>query len=53
MALPISFCPGTFGVSCASLRDVARLIDELRFDPVWLWDHDVSWNDPRESVIEG
>lgn len=51
--LPTGFCLGTFGVSFASLRNTARLIDELRFDSVWLWDHYVSWNDPRESVIEG
>jgi alkanesulfonate monooxygenase SsuD/methylene tetrahydromethanopterin reductase-like flavin-dependent oxidoreductase (luciferase family) len=53
MVLPTGFCLGTFGVSYANLRDAARLIDELRFDSVWLWDHYVSWNDPREAVIEG
>jgi len=36
MVLPTGFCLGTFGVSYANLRDAARLIDELRFDSVWL-----------------
>lgn len=53
MTLPIGFCLGTFGVSYAELREAARLLDVLRFDSVWLWDHYVSWNDPREPVIEG
>jgi alkanesulfonate monooxygenase SsuD/methylene tetrahydromethanopterin reductase-like flavin-dependent oxidoreductase (luciferase family) len=53
MPLPVGFCLGTFGVSYAELRNAARLLDALRFDSVWLWDHYVSWNDPREPVIEG
>ncbi len=53
MTLPIGFCLGTFGVSYAEVREAARLLDVLRFDSVWLWDHYVSWNDPREPVIEG
>jgi hypothetical protein len=41
MVLPTGFCLGAFGVSCASVRDAARLIDELRFDhadPGALWE---------------
>lgn len=53
MTLPLGFCLGTFGVSYVELRDAARLLDALGFDSVWLWDHYVSWNDPREPVIEG
>src|SRR5215208_2789794 len=29
-----------------------RKLDQLGFDSVWVWDHYMSWNDPRESVLE-
>jgi len=53
LKLPVGFCLGTFGVTYAELRRTARMLDALGFDSVWLWDHYVSWNDPREPVIEG
>lgn len=50
--IPVGFCLGTFGTSYAALREAARLIDDTGFDSIWLWDHYVSWNDPREPVLE-
>lgn len=51
--IAIGFCIGTFGVRYADLREAAQQIDSLGFDSIWVWDHYVSWNDPRESVLEG
>jgi alkanesulfonate monooxygenase SsuD/methylene tetrahydromethanopterin reductase-like flavin-dependent oxidoreductase (luciferase family) len=50
--IPIGFCLATFGVRYSEIREAARQIDALGFDSIWLWDHYVSWNDPRESVLE-
>jgi alkanesulfonate monooxygenase SsuD/methylene tetrahydromethanopterin reductase-like flavin-dependent oxidoreductase (luciferase family) len=50
--IPVGFCLGTFGTRYADIREAARLLDDLGFDSVWLWDHYVSWNDPREPVLE-
>ncbi|NJK78381.1 MAG: LLM class flavin-dependent oxidoreductase [Chloroflexaceae bacterium] len=51
--LPIGFCLVTFGTSYSDLRRAAQHIDALGFDSIWVWDHYVSWNDPREPVLEG
>lgn len=51
--IKIGICLGSFGTSFAAVRDAARQLDALGFDSVWLWDHYVSWNDPREPVLEG
>lgn len=51
--IPLGFCLGTFGTTYRELRTAAQTIDELGFDSVWVWDHYVSWNDPRESALEG
>ncbi len=50
--IAVGFCLGVFGATYAQVREVARLIDDLGFDSVWVWDHYVSWNDPREPVLE-
>jgi alkanesulfonate monooxygenase SsuD/methylene tetrahydromethanopterin reductase-like flavin-dependent oxidoreductase (luciferase family) len=50
--LPIGFCLVSFGTSYAHLRAATQELERLGFDSVWIWDHYVSWNDPRESVLE-
>jgi alkanesulfonate monooxygenase SsuD/methylene tetrahydromethanopterin reductase-like flavin-dependent oxidoreductase (luciferase family) len=50
IAIGIVLAP--FGVRYAELREAAQQLDQLGFDSVWVWDHYVSWNDPRESVLE-
>jgi alkanesulfonate monooxygenase SsuD/methylene tetrahydromethanopterin reductase-like flavin-dependent oxidoreductase (luciferase family) len=51
--IPLGVCLATMGTSYAELRAAARRLDELGYDSLWLWDHYVSWNDPREAVLEG
>jgi alkanesulfonate monooxygenase SsuD/methylene tetrahydromethanopterin reductase-like flavin-dependent oxidoreductase (luciferase family) len=51
--IAVGFCLGTFGTTYRALREKAALIDALGFDSVWVWDHYVSWDDPREPVLEG
>jgi alkanesulfonate monooxygenase SsuD/methylene tetrahydromethanopterin reductase-like flavin-dependent oxidoreductase (luciferase family) len=51
--IPVGFCLGTFGTSYAALREAAIVVDQLGFDSVWVWDHYVSWNDPRQPVLDG
>lgn len=51
--IPLGFCLVTFGSSYAQVREAARLLDTLGFDSVWVWDHYVSWNNPRETVLDG
>ena len=51
--IAVGICLGTFGTSYAALREKAARIDALGLDSVWVWDHYVSWNDPREPVLEG
>jgi alkanesulfonate monooxygenase SsuD/methylene tetrahydromethanopterin reductase-like flavin-dependent oxidoreductase (luciferase family) len=51
--IAVGFCLGTFGARYAELRAAARLIDDLGFDSLWVWDHYVSWNNPREAVLDG
>lgn len=50
--MKIGFCLGTFGARYADLRAAAVQIDALGFDSIWVWDHYVAWNDPRETVLE-
>jgi alkanesulfonate monooxygenase SsuD/methylene tetrahydromethanopterin reductase-like flavin-dependent oxidoreductase (luciferase family) len=50
--LPIGVVLAPFGARYAELREAAQQLDQLGFDSVWVWDHYVSWNDPRESVLE-
>jgi alkanesulfonate monooxygenase SsuD/methylene tetrahydromethanopterin reductase-like flavin-dependent oxidoreductase (luciferase family) len=50
--LPIGICLPTFGTSYAQLREDALAAEALGYDSLWLWDHYVSWNDPREPVLE-
>jgi alkanesulfonate monooxygenase SsuD/methylene tetrahydromethanopterin reductase-like flavin-dependent oxidoreductase (luciferase family) len=50
--LPIGVVLASFGARYAELREAAQELDQLGFNSVWLWDHYVSWNDPRESVLE-
>jgi alkanesulfonate monooxygenase SsuD/methylene tetrahydromethanopterin reductase-like flavin-dependent oxidoreductase (luciferase family) len=51
--ISVGFCLGTFGTTYRALRERAVLLDALGFDSVWVWDHYMSWNDPREPVLEG
>ncbi len=50
--LPIGICLPTFGTRYAELRRAALALEAHGYDSLWLWDHYVSWNDPRESVLE-
>lgn len=50
--IPVGVCLITFGTTYAQVREAAQWLDTLGFDSVWLWDHYVSWNDPREPVLE-
>jgi alkanesulfonate monooxygenase SsuD/methylene tetrahydromethanopterin reductase-like flavin-dependent oxidoreductase (luciferase family) len=50
--IPVGFCLVSFGTPYSHLRQAAQYLDTLGFDSIWLWDHYVSWNDPRESVLE-
>lgn len=51
--LAVGFCLGTFGTSYRALREAAAQVDALGFDSLWVWDHYVSWNNPREPVLDG
>ncbi len=51
--IPIGVCLGTFGVSYANLHDAALTIERADLDSVWVWDHYRSWENPRQSVLEG
>ncbi|PDV96763.1 LLM class flavin-dependent oxidoreductase [Candidatus Chloroploca asiatica] len=51
--LPLGFCLPTFGVRYVELRSAALAAESLGCDSLWVWDHYVSWNDPREAVLEG
>ncbi|MDZ4722142.1 MAG: LLM class flavin-dependent oxidoreductase, partial [Roseiflexaceae bacterium] len=51
--IPLGLCLGTFGTTYNELRTAAQLLDRLGFDSVWVWDHYVSWNSPREAVLDG
>jgi alkanesulfonate monooxygenase SsuD/methylene tetrahydromethanopterin reductase-like flavin-dependent oxidoreductase (luciferase family) len=50
--IAIGICLPTFGTRYTQLRETARHIDALGFASIHVWDHYVSWNDPRESVLE-
>jgi alkanesulfonate monooxygenase SsuD/methylene tetrahydromethanopterin reductase-like flavin-dependent oxidoreductase (luciferase family) len=50
--IPIGISLPTFRVRYADLRAAAQALDALGYDSIWLWDHYVSWNDPRETVLE-
>jgi alkanesulfonate monooxygenase SsuD/methylene tetrahydromethanopterin reductase-like flavin-dependent oxidoreductase (luciferase family) len=50
--IALGFCLVTFGASYAEVRAAAQQLDQLGFDSVWVWDHYVSWDDPREPVLE-
>src|SRR5919199_527694 len=50
--ITVGFCLATFGTPYVQVREAAQHLDDLGFDSVWVWDHYVSWNDPRESVLE-
>lgn len=50
--IPIGVVLAPFGARYTELRAAAQELDQLGFDSVWVWDHYVSWNDPRESVLE-
>jgi len=51
--IPLGICLGTMGARYGELLEAARLLDALGYDSLWLWDHYVSWRDPREPVVEG
>jgi alkanesulfonate monooxygenase SsuD/methylene tetrahydromethanopterin reductase-like flavin-dependent oxidoreductase (luciferase family) len=51
--IALGVCLATMGTSYAETRAAALLLEEQCYDSVWLWDHYVSWNDPREPVLEG
>lgn len=50
--IPIGVVLAPFGADYTELREAAQQLDQLGFDSVWVWDHYMSWNDPRESVLE-
>jgi alkanesulfonate monooxygenase SsuD/methylene tetrahydromethanopterin reductase-like flavin-dependent oxidoreductase (luciferase family) len=50
--IEIGFCLETFGTRYTQLRAAAQQIDALGFASLHVWDHYVSWDDPRESVLE-
>src|SRR3954468_12021162 len=50
--IPIGVVLAPFGAGYTELREAAQQLDQLGFDSVWVWDHYMSWNDPRESVLE-
>lgn len=50
--ITVGLCLVPFGTTYAQAREAAQHLDTLGFDSLWLWDHYVSWNDPRESVLE-
>jgi alkanesulfonate monooxygenase SsuD/methylene tetrahydromethanopterin reductase-like flavin-dependent oxidoreductase (luciferase family) len=50
--IPLGFCLVSFGTTYAAMREAAQHLDQLGFDSLWVWDHYVSWNDPREPVLE-
>jgi alkanesulfonate monooxygenase SsuD/methylene tetrahydromethanopterin reductase-like flavin-dependent oxidoreductase (luciferase family) len=50
--ITVGVCLVPFGTTYAQAREAAQRLDTLGFDSVWLWDHYVSWDDPRESVLE-
>jgi alkanesulfonate monooxygenase SsuD/methylene tetrahydromethanopterin reductase-like flavin-dependent oxidoreductase (luciferase family) len=50
--IAVGFCLATFGSRYVQLREAARHIDVLGFASLHVWDHYVSWDDPRESVLE-
>lgn len=50
--IAVGFCLATFGTRYEQLREAAQHIDALGFASLHVWDHYVSWDDPRESVLE-
>jgi alkanesulfonate monooxygenase SsuD/methylene tetrahydromethanopterin reductase-like flavin-dependent oxidoreductase (luciferase family) len=50
--IAVGFCLATFGTRYTQLREAARLIDELGFVSLHVWDHYVSWDNLDESVLE-
>ncbi len=50
--IAVGLCLVPFGTTYAQAHEAAQQLDLLGFDSIWLWDHYVSWNDPRESVLE-
>lgn len=50
--LAVGVCLIPFGTTYTEAREAAQQLDMLGFDSLWLWDHYVSWNDPREPVLE-
>jgi alkanesulfonate monooxygenase SsuD/methylene tetrahydromethanopterin reductase-like flavin-dependent oxidoreductase (luciferase family) len=50
--IPVGVCLATVGTSYASLRHAARVLEELAYDSIWVWEHYLSARNPRESVLE-
>lgn len=50
--IAVGFCLATFGTRYAQLREAAQRLDALGFASLHVWDHYVSWTNPRESVLE-
>lgn len=50
--LPIGICLPASGTTYAEVRRAALTIEDHGYDSLWLWDLYVSWNDPREPVLE-
>jgi len=50
--IPIGICLPTFGTTYTEVRRAAMALEAYGYDSLWLWDHYVSWNDPREPVLE-
>jgi alkanesulfonate monooxygenase SsuD/methylene tetrahydromethanopterin reductase-like flavin-dependent oxidoreductase (luciferase family) len=50
--MKIGFLLANFGTTYPHLRNTAIRLDQLGYDSAWVWDHYVSWNDPREAVLE-
>src|SRR5262245_28616366 len=50
--IPVGVCLASVGTSYASLRHAARVLEDLSYDSIWVWDHYLSTRDPRESVLE-
>ncbi|MGH2520921.1 MAG: LLM class flavin-dependent oxidoreductase [Anaerolineales bacterium] len=50
--IAIGFVLATFGARYPQLREAAQHIDALGFASLQVWDHYVSWNNQRETVLE-
>ncbi len=50
--IPVGVCLATVGTSYVALREAARVLDDLAYDSIWVWDHYLSGRDPHEPVLE-